>query len=110
MDPLTGPVKSPVPPVDAREVEGSSAERAQSALAAAYAEYRSAMAAWRAAARAEDAAGTEAVTERVLHARVRLYRALVATGWGPPPAVGAQLERDAALVEAPDGVESLLDR
>lgn len=39
---------------------------------------------------------------------VTLYRALVASGCGPPPGVTAQLERDAALIDTPDDFEALL--
>lgn len=83
-------------------------DRAHAELHDAYQDYRTAMSAWRAAAKAGSAAGTEATAERLLHARVRLYRTLVATGWGPPPAVGAQLERDAALIETPEDFDELL--
>lgn len=82
--------------------------RGQPALAAAYAEYRSAMTSWRAASKAEAPAASETATERLLRARVRLYRELLAAGWGPPPEVGAQLDRDVALVEAPEDFDTLL--
>lgn len=74
-----------------------------------YREYRTAMAGWRAAARAEDRAASDAAADRLLQARVTLYRALVTSGWGPPPGLSAQLERDAALIDTPDDFEALLN-
>lgn len=50
----------------------------------------------------------EFAADRLLQARVTLYRALVASGCGPPPGVTAQLERDAALIDTPDDFEALL--
>lgn len=78
------------------------------ALKAAYTGYRSAMAAWRTASKAQRTDVIEAAAERLLQARVTLYRALVDTGWTPPPALGTQLERDAALLEAPTDFDALL--
>lgn len=75
-------------------------------LQRAYAEYRAAMAAWRAAAKATGS--TDDADERLLQARVTLYRALVGTGWVAPAGVEVQLERDIALVEAPSDFESVL--
>jgi hypothetical protein len=56
------------------------------------------MTSWRTAARVGNVEATEHAADRLLNARVALYRSLVATGWCPPPAVEAQLDRDAALV------------
>lgn len=75
-------------------------------LQRAYAEYRAAMTAWRAADKAN--ATTDATDERLLQARVQLYRALVGTGWVAPAGVTIQLERDIALVEAPRDFEAVL--
>lgn len=83
-------------------------EDSQAALTAAYAEYRSAMSSWRSAAKAGNAELTEPAADRLLHARVELYRCLLATGWAPPPAVVVQLDRDVALVEAPTDFDALL--
>lgn len=77
----------------------------QQALQAAYAEYRQAMAGWRSAAKAENLRVAEAATDRLLQARVLLFRALVDSGWAPPAPLAAQLERDAALLETPDAFE-----
>ena len=77
-------------------------------LQQAYAEYRSAMSAWRAAAKAGSSEVVELAGGRLIEARVALYRALVATGWDPPEAVAVQLDRDIALVEVPEDLESLL--
>lgn len=79
----------------------------QGELQSAYSEYRSAMAAWRSAVTA-DSSRTEAATERMLHARVALYRALIVAGWQPPAGIAQQLERDAALVETPEDFDALL--
>ncbi len=84
----------------------SDASRAE--LQDAYADYRRAMTAWRSAAKAGDAESTERTTDRLLVARVRLYRCLLATGWAPPAAVEVQLERDVALVAAPTDFDALL--
>lgn len=73
-----------------------------------YAAYRLAMTAWRSAAKAGDPEAAEAAADRLLHARVELYRALVGTGWEAPPAVAVQLDRDIALVEVPEDLEALL--
>ena len=75
-------------------------------LQRAYAEYRAAMTAWRAADKAN--ATTDETDDRLLQARVQLYRALVGTGWAPPAGVTVQLERDIALVEAPRDFEAVL--
>ena len=83
-------------------------DRSQDELARAYTAYRAAMAGWRAAAKAGNAESAERAADRLLHARVDLYRRLVATGWTPPPAVEVQLDRDVALVEAPTDFEALL--
>lgn len=80
----------------------------EEALARAYAEYRSAMRSWRSAAKAEHAESEERAADRLLTARVVLYRCLLATGWHPPAAVEVQLDRDVALVEAPQDFEALL--
>lgn len=85
------------------------ADPVQDELSCAYAEYRSAMSGWRAAAKAGSPRVGELAADRLLQARVTLYRALVASGWGPPPGVSAQLERDAALIETPDDFEALLN-
>lgn len=89
-------------------MEDSPADPLQRALARSYAEYRRAMTAWLAAAKVGHAGTSEQAAERLLHARVGLYRALVDTGWSPPPGVMAQLDRDVALVEAPADFEALL--
>jgi hypothetical protein len=83
-------------------------DAAQEKLHAAYQEYRSAMSAWRGAAKAESAETAERYADRLLHARVALYRTLVETGWVPPAAVGVQLDRDVALVDAPQDFDALL--
>lgn len=80
----------------------------RAALQDAYAEYRAAMTGWRAAAKVGHKDTTERTTDRLLAARVRLYRCLLATGWAPPPAVEVQLDRDAALVAAPSDFDALL--
>jgi hypothetical protein len=79
----------------------------QIGLRHAYEEYRAAAAAWRAAAKIERSAAGEHAAQRLLTARVTLYRTLVATGWEPPHAVEVQLDRDAALVAAPAEFEEL---
>lgn len=89
-------------------MEASDQRAVHAELLDAYQDYRAAMNTWRAAAKAGSAATTEVAAERLLRARVALYRVLVATGWGAPPAVAAQLDRDVALVEAPDDFEALL--
>lgn len=81
---------------------------AQPELDVAYAGYRSAMTCWRAAAKAGHVETTERAAEQLLQARVVLYRSLVATGWQPPPSVEVQLERDVALVSAPEDFEAML--
>lgn len=82
----------------------------EAGLVRAYAEYRSAMTSWRAASGAGHAAtaeqAAEQATDRLLHARVGLYRQLVATGWRPPRSVEVQLDRDAALVAAPSDFDT----
>lgn len=78
------------------------------ALDHAYADYRTAMSCWRAAAKAGHVETTERAAERLLQARVLLYRSLVASGWQAPPGVEVQLERDVALVDAPADFEALL--
>lgn len=83
-------------------------DAAKDRLHAAYQEYRSAMTAWRAAAKAESTEAGERQADRLLHARVALYRTLVETGWVPPPAIGVQLDRDVALVDAPQDFDALL--
>jgi hypothetical protein len=77
-------------------------------LQRAYQEYRAAMAAWRAASRAGKREQVDAAAERLLVARVSLYRTLVDTGWEPPAAVAVQLDRDVALVDVPEDLEALL--
>ena len=89
-------------------MQDSDLDPEQRALQAAYQAYRSAMIAWRSAAKAGHVGTVQQAAERLLHARVRLYRTLVATGWEPPGPVGAQLDRDAALVEANEDFETLL--
>ena len=84
------------------------ADPTQTELDRAYAEYRGAMTGWRAASKAGHVETTERAAERLLQARVELYRSLVATGWQPPPAVVIQLDRDAALVDAPRDFDALL--
>jgi hypothetical protein len=81
---------------------------AQQVLQGTYAEYRAAMAGWRSAAKAENVAVAEAAAERLLQARVLLFRALVDSGWTPPAPLAAQLERDAALLATPDDFEAVL--
>lgn len=77
-------------------------------LASAYEEYRGAMTSWRAAAHVGDSGTAERAADRLLHARVELYRRLVADGWAAPHAVEVQLDRDAALVAAPADFDALL--
>ncbi len=77
-------------------------------LEQAYADYRSAATTWRAASRVGQTEIVERAAERLLAARVGLYRALTSAGWGPPEPVVVQLERDAALLAAPDDFEHLL--
>jgi hypothetical protein len=86
----------------------STHDAAQTELRGAYEDYRAAMTSWRAAAKAGNPETTERAAARLLSARVVLYRCLVSTGWAPPPAVEVQLNRDAALVAAPDDFEDLL--
>jgi hypothetical protein len=74
----------------------------------AYEDYRAAMTAWRAAAKAGNPDTTQRMADRLLEARVVLYRCLVATGWEPPAAVEVQLDRDVALVSAPTDFDALL--
>ena len=93
---------------DTEGVDESTADRTQQTLHSAYAEYRAAMTAWRAGGRSGDGSVTEAADERLLCARVALYRALVDSGWSPPAGLSAQLERDAALLAAPDDFDALL--
>lgn len=81
---------------------------AQTELDRAYAAYRGAMTGWRAASKAGHAETVERAADRLLQARVELYRSLVATGWEAPPEVVVQLDRDAALIAAPDDFEALL--
>lgn len=83
-------------------------DAAQEVLQAAYQEYRAAVSAWRAAAKTGSAETGERVADRLLRARVRLYRALITSGWAPPLEVRAQLDRDAALVDAPPDFDHLL--
>lgn len=78
-------------------------------LDAAYQEYRTAMTTWRAASKGDHPGAGEAATDRLLHARVALFTALVRTGWDPPPEVQKQIERDAALIAVPvDDLAALL--
>ena len=77
-------------------------------LEQAYAEYRSAMTAWRSASKAGSSDLVESAGNRLIGARVALYRTLLATGWVPPTQVAVQLDRDIALVEVPDDLEPLL--
>ena len=86
-------------------VDGTS----EAELDAAYQAYRSAMTTWRGASKAGHPEASDAAADRLLHARVALYKALIGTGWGPPPEVQKQIERDAALIAVPvDELESLL--
>ena len=101
-------VKRLLADVDTEEVDESTVDRTQQTLHGAYAEYRAAMSAWRAADRSDDGRVVEAADERLLCARVALYRALVDSGWSPPAGLTAQLERDAALLAAPDDFDALL--
>jgi putative SOS response-associated peptidase YedK len=64
-------------------------------LAQAYDDYRSTMLRVRTSYDLTDEAA-----EAVLRARVRLTRALEATGWRPPPSVADQISRDEALTNA----------
>ena len=82
-------------------------EPTQAELNHAYQEYRAAMTAWRSANKV-GSTRAEPMTERLLAARVALYRTLQATGWEAPAWVAQQLERDAALIEAPEDFEALL--
>jgi hypothetical protein len=77
-------------------------------LQQAYQEYRVAMAAWRAASPTAAREQVDRAAERLIAARVTLYRSLVATGWEPPAAVAVQLDRDIALVDVPEDLEALL--
>ena len=43
---------------------------------------------------------TDEAADAVVRARVRLTRALEATGWQPPPPVAEQIRRDEALANA----------
>lgn len=86
----------------------SGEEQALTELDGAYAEYRGAMTGWHAACKAAHPETTERAAERLLQARVDLYRCLLATGWEPPHAVEVQLDRDAALVAAPRDFDELL--
>jgi hypothetical protein len=80
----------------------------QAELQDAYEHYRSAMRSWRSAAKAGNAEATERAAELLLTARVTLYRSLLATGWVPPQAVEVQLDRDAALLDAPAEFDPML--
>ena len=77
-------------------------------LESAYADYRSTVSAWRAAVAVKDLERVECAAERLIGARVTLYRALTADGWGAPAPVVLQLERDAALLAAPTDFDVLL--
>lgn len=102
------PLKSVAPAADPLHVSPAHDDPATAELASAYQEYRGAMTAWRAAGKAGDAGTAERAADRLLLARVELYRRLVATGWSPPHAVEVQLDRDAALVAAPADFDALL--
>ena len=97
-----------MPAADTSDMAIRDEDPTQKELDRAYAEYRSAMTGWRAASKAGHPETAERAAERLLQARVDLYRSLVATGWEPPPAVEVQLDRDAALLEAPRDFEALL--
>lgn len=101
-------LKSGRRPVDNRIVALHDDDATQAELARAYAGYRAAMTGWRAASKAGDAETAERAADRLLQARVELYRSLVASGWQPPPTVVVQLDRDAALVAAPSDFDALL--
>lgn len=75
----------------------------------AFAAYKSASAAWRAAsATRARTPHVDLCAERLVRARVHLYEQLTAGGWAAPPQVTQQLERDRALVALPDDLEALL--
>jgi hypothetical protein len=101
-------LKRSVAAADTWNVRQETVDPVPTGLESAYEQYRAAMRSWRAAAHAGDPACTERAADRLLHARVELYRHLVATGWTPPHAVEVQLDRDAALVAAPADFEALL--
>jgi hypothetical protein len=77
-------------------------------LQQAYAQYRAAMASWRSASKVGSGELVESAGDRLIGARVTLYRTLLETGWVPPAGVAVQLDRDIALVEVPEDLESLL--
>lgn len=101
-------LKTDIGPVDDGDVVHQSEDAAQQALHAAYEEYRNAMSGWRAGAKSGSAETSERLAGRLLQARVGLYRALVTSGWVPPHDVGVQLDRDAALMDAPQDFDALL--
>ena len=83
-------------------------DAADAQLRRAYEDYRTAMTCWRSAAKAGDPGTAQRHAEKLLLARVVLYRSLLATGWDPPRAVEVQLDRDVALVDAPADFDALL--
>jgi putative intracellular protease/amidase len=95
-------------PADTRRVLHAENGNPDVELRSAYEAYRAAMTSWRAAAKAGNPDTTQAMADRLLEARVVLYRSLVATGWEPPAAVEVQLDRDVALVSAPTDFDALL--
>lgn len=83
--------------------------RAEQDLENAFAAYKSASTAWRAAsATRARTPHVDLCAERLVRARVHLYELLTAGGWEAPPQVSLQLERDRALVALPDDLEALL--
>ena len=86
-----------------------STTRTDHELEEAFAAYKRAAAAWRAASAARSrTAHVDLCAERFVRARVRLYELLIAGGWAPPDPVTQQLERDRALVALPDDLDALL--
>ena len=96
------------PSADTTNVTADGVSRPQAELQNAYQRYRDAMRTWRAAAKAGDPEVTERAADLLLTARVGLYHSLLAAGWVPPHAVEVQLDRDAALLDAPAEFERML--
>lgn len=85
------------------------AAHAEAELETAFAAYKRAVAAWRVASSARvRATHVDDCAERLVRARVVLYDLLTAGGWSAPEHVGAQLDRDRALVGLPEDLEQLL--
>ena len=93
---------------DTHGVSQPGRDETQRQLQAAYQHYRVAMASWRFTAKAGSAETTEHAADVLLSARVALYRSLLATGWVPPHDVEVQLDRDAALLAAPEEFDRML--